>query len=76
MTLKVDGTAVATIKGEGVSTPDFTSLTSDQRISVPRADLSSRFRYFGDITAGSKNSHRFTITNGGGRRLDIVGLSC
>lgn len=76
MTLKVDGATVATIKGEGVSTPDFTSLTADQRISVPRADLSSRFRYFGDITAGSKNSHRFTITNGGSRRLDIVGLSC
>ncbi len=74
--LKTDGTAVATIRADGVATPDFTSLTPEERRVTPRADLSEAFRYFGEVSRGKVLTHRFTITNGGARTLNIESITC
>lgn len=74
--LKADGASVATIRADGVATPDFTSLTPEERRVTPRADLSETFRYFGDVSRGKALTHRFTLTNGGTRTLLIVSVTC
>lgn len=74
--LKADGAEVAVIRADGVATPDFTSLSPDERRVTPRADLSETFRYFGEVSRGKPLTHRFTLTNGGTRTLDIVNVTC
>ncbi len=76
ISLKADGVAVATLRADGVATPDFTSLTPEERRVTPRADLSETFRYFGDVSRGKALVHRFVVTNGGTRTLDIESVTC
>ncbi len=59
-----------------MATPDFTSLTPEERRVTPRADLSETFRYFGDVSRGKALVHRFVVTNGGTRTLDIESVTC
>ncbi len=73
--LSADGTRVATIRGEGVATPDFTSLTPEQRRVIPRADISSSFRYFEKASMKEPITHDFVLTNGGGRTLVVESVT-
>ena len=74
--LRTDGAVVAAIRADGVATPDFTSLTPEQRRATPRADMSETFRYFDKAARGKPLSHSFTVTNGGSRALTIESVTC